>query len=247
MTEPKLSDYGLIGNCCSAALVSKNGSIDWCCLPDFHSPSVFAAILDRKKGGYFSLRPHAQCQSFQNYLADTNVLETSFTTSEGAVKVIDAFTAMSEEKKRLSLFPDHEILRVVEGVSGVVTMRLDYSPRIFYGKKIPHLKNRKKLGIEFGWKENIFILLTTPHSKVMAWVGLDRVIKLCEKYAFVLTVGLHIVNAIHPRMARPFQGPTPTRQLEPPGFLALNYGKGTPLVTFLAHLIYGAVLAVFYN
>lgn len=65
--------------------------------------------------------------------------------------------------------------------------------------------------------------------------------------AFVLTVGLHIVNAIHPRMARPFQGPTPTRQLEPPGFLALNYGKGTPLVTFLSHLIYGAVLAMFYN
>src|SRR5688500_1162441 len=65
--------------------------------------------------------------------------------------------------------------------------------------------------------------------------------------AFVLTMGLQIVNSIHPRMARPFQGPTPTRQLEPPGFLALNYGKGTPLVTFLAHLVYGGVLAAFYH
>jgi hypothetical protein len=65
--------------------------------------------------------------------------------------------------------------------------------------------------------------------------------------AFVLTVGLQIVNALHPRMARPFQGPTPTRQLEPPGFLALNYGNGTPLITLFAHLVYGAVLAIFYG
>jgi len=63
--------------------------------------------------------------------------------------------------------------------------------------------------------------------------------------AFVLTAGLQIVNFLHPRMARPFQGPTPTRQLEPPGFLALNYGKGTPIVTFFAHLVYGGVLGVF--
>lgn len=65
--------------------------------------------------------------------------------------------------------------------------------------------------------------------------------------AFVLTAGLQIMNSIHPRMARPFQGPTPTRQLEPPGFLALNYGKGTPLITFLAHLVYGGILGIFYE
>jgi hypothetical protein len=63
----------------------------------------------------------------------------------------------------------------------------------------------------------------------------------------VLSVGLQVLNSIHPRMARPFQGPTPTRQLEPPGFLALNYGKGTPIVTLLAHLIYGGVLGLFYS
>jgi uncharacterized membrane protein YagU involved in acid resistance len=63
----------------------------------------------------------------------------------------------------------------------------------------------------------------------------------------VLSVGLQVLNSIHPRMARPFQGPTPTRQLEPPGFLALHYGKGTPIVTFIAHLIYGVVLGLFYT
>jgi len=64
---------------------------------------------------------------------------------------------------------------------------------------------------------------------------------------FVLSVGLQILTSFHPRMARPFQGPTPTRQLEPPGFLALNYGRGTPLATLLAHLIYGIVLGIFYD
>ncbi|HYC85271.1 MAG TPA: hypothetical protein VEB86_08620 [Chryseosolibacter sp.] len=63
--------------------------------------------------------------------------------------------------------------------------------------------------------------------------------------AFVLTTGLQIVNYLHPRMARPFQGPTPTRQLEPPGFLILNYGKGTPVMTIVAHLVYGGILGMF--
>jgi hypothetical protein len=63
--------------------------------------------------------------------------------------------------------------------------------------------------------------------------------------AFVLTTGLQAVNYLHPRMAKPYQGPTPTRQLQPAGFLALNYGNGTPLITFFAHLVYGGVLGLF--
>lgn len=62
---------------------------------------------------------------------------------------------------------------------------------------------------------------------------------------FVLSVGLQIIASFHPRMAHPYQGPTPTKQLEPPGFFLLNYGKGTPLVTLLAHLIYGGILGLF--
>lgn len=65
--------------------------------------------------------------------------------------------------------------------------------------------------------------------------------------AFVLTVGLQLLTTLHPRVANPYQGPTPTRQLEPPGFLALNYGRGTPLVALLAHLVYGCVLGMFYS
>jgi hypothetical protein len=64
---------------------------------------------------------------------------------------------------------------------------------------------------------------------------------------FVLSAGLQLIGAFHPRMAQSYQGPTPTKQLEPPGFFALNYGKGTPLVTLLAHLVYGSILGIFYH
>lgn len=63
--------------------------------------------------------------------------------------------------------------------------------------------------------------------------------------AFVLSAGLQIIGAFHPRMAQPYRGPTPTKQLEPPGFFALNYGRGTPFITMLAHLVYGGVLGTF--
>jgi len=64
---------------------------------------------------------------------------------------------------------------------------------------------------------------------------------------FLLVVGSTVLPVVHPRMASPQQGPTPTRQLEPPGFLALNYGNGTPIVTLVAHLCYGLMMGAFYS
>ncbi len=64
---------------------------------------------------------------------------------------------------------------------------------------------------------------------------------------FVLVVGMEVLPALHPRMATRHDGPTPTRQLEPPGFLALNYGWATPLSTLVAHVAYGAILGAFYT
>jgi hypothetical protein len=65
--------------------------------------------------------------------------------------------------------------------------------------------------------------------------------------AFVLSAGLQLLSTFHPRMAHPYQGPTPTRQLQPPGFFAINYGSGTPIVTLVAHMIYGSMLGFFYH
>jgi GH15 family glucan-1,4-alpha-glucosidase len=160
--EPQLADYTLIGDSCSAALVSKYGSIDWCCIPDFDSPAIFAALLDKQKGGHFSIAPSGDFESRQRYVPDTNVLETIFHTSDGTFTLTDAFVAATEEMRRSTLMPDHEILRVAKGTSGVVTIKMEYAPRSFYGREVPQLEDRKKLGVRFSIKENSFTLLMTP-------------------------------------------------------------------------------------
>src|SRR5438270_1701152 len=93
MSYLPIEDYGMIGNMHTAALVGKNGSIDWLCLPHFDSPSVFAGILDDRKGGCFRISPLGHdkdgmsCK--QIYWPDTNVLITRFFLAEGVVEVVD--------------------------------------------------------------------------------------------------------------------------------------------------------------
>ena len=92
--------YGLIGDMSSAALVGTDGSVDWCCLPRFDSPSVFASILDEDIGGSDSASvPAARTEDArQAYMKDTNILETTFTTSGGAVKVTDFMPIHDSDK-----------------------------------------------------------------------------------------------------------------------------------------------------
>ena len=65
--------------------------------------------------------------------------------------------------------------------------------------------------------------------------------------SFLLSAGVQILSSFHPRMAHPYQGPTPTKQLQPPGFFAINYGRGTPIMTLIAHMIYGGMLGFFFS
>ena len=156
-----IKEYSLIGNCRSAALVSSQGSIDWCCLPEFDSPSLFSALLDKKKGGHFSISPVEEYNSYQQYIDDTNVIETIFKTRDGEVRVTDAFVATTEEEKCRSLFPDHEILRIVKCASGNALFRMEFEPSVFYGRSAAALYDNKKMGIKFSWKENEYILQST--------------------------------------------------------------------------------------
>ena len=129
MSYQDIQDYGIIGNMCSCALVGLNGSIDWACFPRFDSPSVFAAILDDRRGGRFQLAPRQAYTSGQRYAPDTNVLETTFTTAAGSVLIID-FMPLARPAQRPHA--PHEVHRLVRGLQGAVEMQLTFQPRFGY-------------------------------------------------------------------------------------------------------------------
>ena len=108
--------------------MASDGSLDWLCLPDLDSPSAFGAILDAKKGGSFVLAPEAPFTARRRYLPETNVLETTFETEEGMVRVTDAMLLPSS-----GLAPNRELARRVEGLAGRVPMRWQVEPRFEYG------------------------------------------------------------------------------------------------------------------
>ena len=146
-TYPPIGDYALIGDGRSAALVSRDGSLDWLCWPRFDSSSIFAALLDTECGGRFRVRPTGRFRSERRYLPDTNVLETVFHTSSGAVALRDLMPVGSEEDKRAALTSEHEVLREIEGLSGQVEVEVVYTPRPDYGRRHPELTSRGAFGL----------------------------------------------------------------------------------------------------
>src|SRR5687767_4786971 len=140
--QPGIKDYAIIGDCRSAALISTSGSIDWLCLPRFDSPTVFASLLDVSRGGRFLVTPVELSRSERRYIPDTNVLETTFTTSSGVARVTDVMTVDTEKAKARELWPEHEILRKVECLDGAVDMRIVFDPRFAYGQVAPRLERR---------------------------------------------------------------------------------------------------------
>src|SRR5882762_5800965 len=101
MIAPRIHDYAVIGDGRSAALVSREGSIDWLCWPRFDSPSIFAALLDEDAGSW-RISPSGRFQSERRYLPDTNVLETHFITERGTLRLTDWMPVASEADKRRS-------------------------------------------------------------------------------------------------------------------------------------------------
>ncbi|MGE3795869.1 MAG: glycoside hydrolase family 15 protein, partial [Dehalococcoidia bacterium] len=142
-----ISDYALIGDCRSAALVSREGSIDWLCWPRFDSPSLFAAILDRDRGGRFSVRPVDPFTSTRRYLGETAILETTFQTRDGLARLTDLMPVASEREKAGALWPDHELLRRVECVEGTVEVEVVFDPRPDYGRIVPRLEHWPNVGL----------------------------------------------------------------------------------------------------
>lgn len=126
-----ISDYGVIGDQHTAALVGLDGSIDWQCAPRFDSPSIFAAILDARKGGRFQIFPAGKFSTKQNYEGETNVLSTIFESPDGRVKLTDFMPCFMDEGKLKGF---QELHRVLEGVQGNPGLKVLFQPRLDYAR-----------------------------------------------------------------------------------------------------------------
>jgi GH15 family glucan-1,4-alpha-glucosidase len=132
-----IGDYALISDCQSSALVSPEGSIDWCCIPRFDRGSVFGRLLDVERGGFCSLRPRGdEFSSTRRYLGDSLVLETTFRQSSGEARLLDCFTVGDGPER------PRQLLRVVEGVRGWMELDLRLAARLDYGEIEPWLRRR---------------------------------------------------------------------------------------------------------
>src|SRR5688572_5152955 len=127
--QQKIEDYALIGDCHTAALVGSNGSIDWLCFPRFDSPACFAALLGTPEHGRWKIAPagHIRCIK-RRYRDGTLVLETDFETDDGEVRLIDFMPLRTKEA---------DVVRIVEGRSGRVSMHVEIVIRFDYGSSIP--------------------------------------------------------------------------------------------------------------
>jgi GH15 family glucan-1,4-alpha-glucosidase len=144
---PEIHDYAIIGDCRSAALISRNGSIDWLCWPRFDKRAIFAALLDRRRGGHWRISPSAGATVERQYVPRSNVLETRFTTDSGSAVLTDVMPGVSHAVTMDLPIPDHEIIRRVVGLSGELELEIDFSPMAGYGKHKVQISDRGPLGL----------------------------------------------------------------------------------------------------
>jgi alpha,alpha-trehalase len=156
-----IANYGLLADCNSAALVSRAGSVDWLCLPRYDSPAVFAALLD-PAAGHWSIRPAGRFESEHRYLPGTLVLETTFTTQSGRARLLDAMAFGGRRGHDLGLEVPHELLRLVEVLSGRVEMVFELAPRPEYGLVHPLFRRTEEGGRTFGGPCQISITAGVP-------------------------------------------------------------------------------------
>jgi GH15 family glucan-1,4-alpha-glucosidase len=135
-----IAEYGLLADCNSAALVDRAGSIDWLCLPRYDSDAIFARLLG-PDAGHWSIRPVGSFTTERRYLPGTLVIETTFTTNTGTVRLRDAMAfAEGQRGHALGFDAPHELLRGVAGVSGDVELVMELAPRPEYGLIMPLIR-----------------------------------------------------------------------------------------------------------
>ncbi|HSN37926.1 MAG TPA: glycoside hydrolase family 15 protein [Arthrobacter sp.] len=130
---PLIADHGLVGDLQTAALVATDGTLDWFCSPRFDSPSIFASLLDKRRGGHFSTRPRSEAfATKQLYLPDTAILVTRFLTEAGVGELIDFMPVASASPS-----DRHRMVRMLRCVRGEISFDIEVAPRFDYGRR-PH-------------------------------------------------------------------------------------------------------------
>ena len=157
-------DYAPIGDSHTAALVSTDGSVDWCCWPRFDSPAVFCRLLDAGRGGYTQLRPAAGFKSARSYASTSNVLQTEFTTDAGRARVTDFMPVVERERDRRGedIATRRRILRLVEGVAGAVEMEISFRPTFDFARAETRLDAREGGAVATDGREAV--ILSCPAS-----------------------------------------------------------------------------------
>src|SRR5215207_5516945 len=129
----RVENYALIGDTQTGALVGRDGSIDWLCLPRFDSDACFAALLGDERHGRWLLTPqNAVHRTRRRYRPGTLILETEFETDDGVVRIVDCMPPRGK---------DPDVVRIIQGVRGQVMMRMELVVRFDYGKVIPWVRN----------------------------------------------------------------------------------------------------------
>lgn len=176
---PKVADYALIGDCHSAALVSRDGSVDWCCFHRFDARPVFGRLLDWDRGGHCRIAPATPYHSRRRYLPGTNVLETRFETEGGVITVTDLFPVREkpEGDDPAAVRPYHQLIRLIRCEAGEVEVRLEFVPRFDYGYTVPQLTIRESgLATVFGGADALLVQtdLELDQPELSSCQGRDR-------------------------------------------------------------------------
>ncbi len=154
---PPIGDYALLSDCHCGALVSRYGSVDWCCMPRFDDDTCFARLLDWEKGGHCSIAPAREFTSEWQYLPGTMIVETRFLTAEGEVQVTD-FLAMDAPEE-----PRYDLVRIVDGLQGDVEMLVEVCPRFDYGEIFPFIRRHgRQLHSALGSNQGLLIRADMP-------------------------------------------------------------------------------------
>jgi GH15 family glucan-1,4-alpha-glucosidase len=182
-----ISDYGIIGNMLSAALVSIEGSIDWYCLPRFDSPSVFAAILDSEKGGTFQIKPVEEFESKQQYEKDTNILQTSYKTGKGSLTVTDFMPCFRNRDGKMEAFT--EVHRLIECTKGEVELSVIFAPALDYARGATDVELNRNGVIARNKHHRIVLASDIPFNGGRSKATANFHLRQAEKTVFILAHG----------------------------------------------------------